>query len=138
MPRRSGEYLHVRDGELAHLDRNGRQHPSNYSPEQKREFHAMLVGIAIERGNKLGAAAPLRCLGPTELYQESAPPPRSSFRQPSCKRAYGCHDRSNEAVTGELSCAITIRHHTSQLRLLQRQENTHVTRRWVKGANKSD
>jgi DNA repair protein RadD len=57
MPRRPGEYLYVIDGDLAHVERNGAVHHAHYSVEQKREFHAMLVHLCLERGHKLGAAA---------------------------------------------------------------------------------
>jgi hypothetical protein len=57
LPKRPPEYLDVRKGELVHLKRNGALRPQDYTPEQKREFHAGLVHICIERGNKLGAAA---------------------------------------------------------------------------------
>ena len=57
LPKRRGEYLQVIDGDLQRIERDGRQHPNAYTPEQKREFHRMLVYLAIERGNKIGAAA---------------------------------------------------------------------------------
>lgn len=57
MPRRPGEYLAVREGELAHLDRDGNQHQPHYSQDYKREFHAGLVALCLDRGNKIGAAA---------------------------------------------------------------------------------
>jgi DNA repair protein RadD len=57
MPRRPGEYLEVRDGELAHIDRDGRQHQPQYSVDYKRDFHAGLVALCLQRGSKLGAAA---------------------------------------------------------------------------------
>jgi DNA repair protein RadD len=57
MPKRPGEYLHVIDGDLAHLQRNGQQHPYNYTPEERRNFHAMLRHIAQERGYNIGRAA---------------------------------------------------------------------------------
>ena len=56
-PKRRGEHIDVVDGDLAHLDRNGNLHPQFYSDEQKREFHAGLLQLALERGNKPGAAA---------------------------------------------------------------------------------
>ena len=43
LPKRRGEYLQVIDGDLQRLERDGRQHPNAYTPEQKREFHRMLV-----------------------------------------------------------------------------------------------
>ncbi len=57
MPKRPGEYIVTRDGELQHLARNGRQSFPHYSNEQKRDFHAGLLHLALERGNKPGAAA---------------------------------------------------------------------------------
>ncbi len=56
MPKRPGEHLHVLDGDLAHLDRNG-SHPAVISPMRRQEWHAMLVHIAAERGYKPGWAA---------------------------------------------------------------------------------
>ena len=105
MPRRSGEYLHVRDGELAHLDRNGRQHPSNYTPEQKREFHAMLVGIAIERGNKLGAAAHrfLERFGhwPLDRHVEPLPPnPEAQAWDRHCRIKYAKARQKAQVANG--------------------------------------
>ena len=57
MPRRPGHDVDVRDGNLAHLDRHGHLLPKHYSPEQKHEYHRMLVGYAVERNYKLGWAA---------------------------------------------------------------------------------
>ena len=54
MPKRPGEYMAVRDGELQHLDRNGKLHPNHYNDDQKHDFHRMLVYIAGQRGYKLG------------------------------------------------------------------------------------
>ncbi len=51
LPKRPGEYLRVREGELAHLDRNG-SHPDVISPLRRQEWHAMLAAIAEERGYK--------------------------------------------------------------------------------------
>ena len=41
MPKRPGEYMAVRDGELQHLDRNGKLHPNHYNDDQKHDFHRM-------------------------------------------------------------------------------------------------
>jgi DNA repair protein RadD len=57
MPRPAGRYLAVHDGDLAHIDRKGRIQPNEYTPEQRHEFHRMLVGIALSRGYKPGWAA---------------------------------------------------------------------------------
>jgi DNA repair protein RadD len=57
MPRRRPDYVQVREGELEHVGRAGKQSPNNYSSEQKREFYLGLKHLAIERGNKPGAAA---------------------------------------------------------------------------------
>jgi hypothetical protein len=57
MPRRPGEYLYVRDGDLAEIERNGTLRPNQYTPEQQFDFHRMLTHIAIERGYKPGWAA---------------------------------------------------------------------------------
>jgi DNA repair protein RadD len=56
MPKRPGEYLHVRDGDLAHLDRNGRTHAQEYSAEERQRWHRMLLYICLERGYKPGWA----------------------------------------------------------------------------------
>jgi hypothetical protein len=57
MPKRPGEHLHVRDGELARLDRDGKLRPQHHSSEQRREFFLGLLHLTLERGNKPGAAA---------------------------------------------------------------------------------
>jgi DNA repair protein RadD len=57
MPKRRGEHLDVIDGDLAHLDRNGRLHPHQWTPAMKADFQQQLVGIAMQRGYKLGWAA---------------------------------------------------------------------------------
>lgn len=51
------EYVAVADGELVHVDRNGRMTPNECSPEQRRVFHGMLTAIAHERGYKIGWAS---------------------------------------------------------------------------------
>jgi DNA repair protein RadD len=53
-PSRPGRFVDVLDGELAHLTRNGKLQPHEYSPEQRQEFQAMLTYIAEERGYKPG------------------------------------------------------------------------------------
>src|SRR4029079_12659720 len=55
--RRGGQYQDVIDGDLAHLERNGTQKPPIYTPEERRQFHAMLTYIGQQRGHKPGAAA---------------------------------------------------------------------------------
>ena len=57
MPKRPGEYLSVRDGELARLDRNGIVRPQHYSSDEKQTFFLGLLHLACERGNRPGAAA---------------------------------------------------------------------------------
>ena len=54
MPRRPGEYLHVRDGDLARLERDGSLRHHEYSAEQRVMFQAMLAHIARERGYRSG------------------------------------------------------------------------------------
>jgi DNA repair protein RadD len=56
-PQRPGERVHVHDGELAELGRHGKVHPNQYTLDQKREFHAGLLYLCLERGNNPGAAA---------------------------------------------------------------------------------
>jgi DNA repair protein RadD len=57
LPQQRGEYIDVRNGELAHVDQTGRVHPTQYTCEQKRQFYSGLVYLGIQRGNKPGAAA---------------------------------------------------------------------------------
>lgn len=57
LPKRPGEHLTVIDGDLARLDRDGIIRPQAYSTEQRREFFLGLLWLAIDRGNKPGAAA---------------------------------------------------------------------------------
>ena len=45
------------DGDLEQVARAGKQSPNDYSDAQKRQFHAMLLHLALSRGNKPGAAA---------------------------------------------------------------------------------
>lgn len=57
MPRRAGAYLDVIDGDLAHIGQNRQQKAPIYTQQERREFHAMLLHIAVERGYKAGWAA---------------------------------------------------------------------------------
>ena len=57
MPRRPGEYLTIREGELAHLDRTGKLHPNQYGDDERRRFYQGLLYLTISRGQKPGAAA---------------------------------------------------------------------------------
>jgi hypothetical protein len=57
MPRRPAEYLHVRDGELGQVERNGKVRPQEYTAEERNKFHAELAWIARERGYRPGWAA---------------------------------------------------------------------------------
>ena len=43
MPKRPGEHLSVIDGELQHLDRNGKLHPNHYSESDRRRFYQGLL-----------------------------------------------------------------------------------------------
>jgi DNA repair protein RadD len=53
-----GEQVEYRDGDLHELDRNGgRRRPHHHGPEERHEFHRMLVGYAVARGYKVGWAA---------------------------------------------------------------------------------
>jgi hypothetical protein len=56
MPKRPGEFIGTRDGDLAHVKRDGSMSPAHYTAEEKRRFHGMLQ-LALDRGNKPGAAA---------------------------------------------------------------------------------
>ena len=57
LPQRPGEYMPVREGELAYLDRERRLHPNHYAPAQKDEYYAMLLHLCLQRGNNPNAAA---------------------------------------------------------------------------------
>jgi DNA repair protein RadD len=57
LPKRPGEYLAVREGELAHLDRDYRTRAHQHSAEDRHRFHAMLAHIGQERGYRPGWAA---------------------------------------------------------------------------------
>jgi DNA repair protein RadD len=57
MPKRRGEYVPVRDGDLAHLGRDYRAPAHQHSADYRHQFHAMLAHIAQERGYKAGWAA---------------------------------------------------------------------------------
>jgi DNA repair protein RadD len=52
-PKRRGEYHVVADGELAHLDRNGRLKPEFYSPAERQQFYQMLKFIGLSRDYKM-------------------------------------------------------------------------------------
>jgi DNA repair protein RadD len=56
MPRRPGEYVEVREGELHRLDRNG-SHLNQYSTDHRQQFFRGLLQLTLERGQKPGAAA---------------------------------------------------------------------------------
>jgi DNA repair protein RadD len=55
-PKRRSEYHVVADGELAHLDRNGKLKPEYYSPAERQQFYQMLLHIVRENGYKPGWA----------------------------------------------------------------------------------
>src|SRR4029077_7522002 len=55
-PRRAAAYLHIRDGQLHQLERDGIQHPPA-TPEEMAMWHAMLVYECQQRGYKDGWAA---------------------------------------------------------------------------------
>ena len=57
MPRRPGQHLDVVDADLVLLDRRGRLHPHQHTPEMKHDVHRQLVGIAMQRGYKRGWAS---------------------------------------------------------------------------------
>jgi DNA repair protein RadD len=57
MPKQAGEYVSVRDGDLAHLDPDYRTRAHQHSAEDRHQFHAMLAHIARDRGYKPGWAA---------------------------------------------------------------------------------
>jgi DNA repair protein RadD len=55
IPKRRGREVEFRDGELG-LVVGGRARGTEYDPEVRRQWHAMLIGAAIERGKKPGWA----------------------------------------------------------------------------------
>jgi DNA repair protein RadD len=57
MPKRRGEYVSVREGDLAHLGRDYRAPAHQHSTEDRHQFHAMLAYIARDCGYKPGWAA---------------------------------------------------------------------------------
>jgi hypothetical protein len=58
MPKPRPAYISVRNGDLAFLDRkSGKQHSTQYSNEEKRQFYSGLLYLAVQRGNKPGSAA---------------------------------------------------------------------------------
>jgi superfamily II DNA or RNA helicase len=56
MPKRPAAYLAYREGDLAELGRDGSK-LKVYSEQERRIWHRMLIGIALERGYKRGWAA---------------------------------------------------------------------------------
>jgi superfamily II DNA or RNA helicase len=56
-PRRKPDAPDVVDGELARIDRARRARPENWTADERRGFHAMLLYIANERGYNAGWAA---------------------------------------------------------------------------------
>jgi DNA repair protein RadD len=56
LPKRPGQYLHIRDGELA-LFENGKVKPPIHDRTTRENWHGMLASIAKERGYKAGWAA---------------------------------------------------------------------------------
>lgn len=57
MPRRPGDYVEHLEGDLQEINRNGSRRRHDDGPERRHEWHRMLVGIAVQRGYKLGWAA---------------------------------------------------------------------------------
>ena len=57
LPRRPGQHIDVRDGDLVHVGRNGKPKPNEWTPELRHLFHRQLVGVAMQRGYKPGWAA---------------------------------------------------------------------------------
>lgn len=57
MPQRRGDHIDVRDGELAHLRRDGTRDPQTFTGEERHLFHQQLVGVAMQKGYKPGWAA---------------------------------------------------------------------------------
>jgi DNA repair protein RadD len=57
LPQRPARYVPTAAGELGLVDASGRATASAYDPETRRQWHAMLISIALERGYKLGWAA---------------------------------------------------------------------------------
>src|SRR5262245_17138020 len=55
-PKRRGEFIATAEGELG-LVQGGRAKANEYSPGARQQWHAMLTGVAIERGYKPGWVA---------------------------------------------------------------------------------
>jgi superfamily II DNA or RNA helicase len=52
-PKRRGEFIATAEGELG-LVQGGRAKANEYGPEARQQWHAMLTGVAVERGYKPG------------------------------------------------------------------------------------
>jgi DNA repair protein RadD len=57
LPRRAGQHLDVVEGDLVHLGRDGKPKPNEWTHERRHLFHRQLVGVAMQRGYRLGWAA---------------------------------------------------------------------------------
>jgi DNA repair protein RadD len=57
LPKRQGEPVIFRDGDLALVDRKSRTVPASSDPNERMKWHAMLTYIAAERGYRSGWAA---------------------------------------------------------------------------------
>ena len=55
-PKRAGEFIATAEGELG-LVQGGRAKANEYGPEARQQWHAMLTGVAVERGYRPGWVA---------------------------------------------------------------------------------
>ena len=55
-PKRAGEFIATAEGELG-LVQGGRAKANEYGPEARQQWHAMLTGVAVERGYRRGWVA---------------------------------------------------------------------------------
>ena len=70
-PKRAGEFIATAEGELG-LVRGGRAKANEYGPEARQQWHAMLTGVAVERGYRPGWVA--------HKYRENSATGRSTGR----------------------------------------------------------
>ena len=55
-PKRAGEFIATAEGELG-VVQGGRAKANEYGPEARQQWHAMLTGVAVERGYRPGWVA---------------------------------------------------------------------------------
>jgi superfamily II DNA or RNA helicase len=93
MPKRPGEYLAVREGNLARLDQDYRTKPLQHSTEERQGFYRGLLHLAINRGKNPNSAA--------HRYRE-----RFGEWPPFSWKQLGPINPSSEAVAWDQHCRI--------------------------------